>query len=159
MSDAKHFRPGKKLDALEKLAWYLDSSIRIPGTKWTVGLDGLLGFIPGIGDLVSGAISSYIVLRAAKAGVSTIVIAKMLINIGLDTTLGAIPVLGDIFDFAFKANNRNVKLIRDYEKNSENVKQKSRLSVTVFILAIIGSLAIIFCLSIIILSSLFNLIF
>lgn len=154
----KHIRPEAKLETLDKLAWYLDSSIRIPGTKWTVGLDGLLGLIPGVGDLASGAVSSYILLQAVNRGVSTIVIAKMLINIGLDTILGVIPIVGDIFDLAFKANYRNVKLIHDYEQTPKNIKQQSRLSVAIFLLAVTAALALIFWLALLLLSNLFHLI-
>lgn len=159
MSDTKHFRPGKKLDALEKLAWYLDSSIRIPGTKWTVGFDGLLGLIPGVGDLTSGAVSGYILLQAIKRGVPPIVVAKMLVNIALDTILGVIPVIGDIFDLAFKANQRNVKLIHSYEQNPIRIKNKSRLSFAVFLLLVIASLVLIFWVALLLLTRLFHLIF
>jgi|AZII01.1.fsa_nt_gi hypothetical protein len=159
MKKEQPIRPGVKLKTLDRLAWYLDSSIRIPGTKWTVGLDGLLGFIPGIGDLTSGAISSYIVLQAIKRGIPAVVIAKMLINIGLDTIVGAIPVVGDLFDIAFKANHRNVKLIHNYENKPSQTRQKSQFSLAVFLLIAAGSLALIFWLTFFVLSSLFHLIF
>lgn len=125
----------------------------------TIGLDGLLGLIPGVGDLTSGAISSYIVLQAAKRGVPPVVITKMLFNVGLDTILGVIPVVGDIFDFAFKANQRNIKLIHSYEQNPKRIKQKSRVSIAVFLLAVITPLAFIFWLALLLVSSLFNLVF
>jgi hypothetical protein len=125
----------------------------------TIGLDGLLGLIPGVGDLTSGAISIYIVLQAAKRGVPPVVITKMLFNVGLDTILGVIPVVGDIFDFAFKANQRNIKLFHSYEQNPKRINQKSRVSVAVFLLAVFVPLALILWLSILILSSLFSLFF
>lgn len=126
-----------QLKELDKLAWYLDSSIRIPGTKWTIGLDGIIGLIPGIGDLTAGAISSYIILQAIKRGVSFVVIARMLMNIGLETIVGVIPIVGDIFDFVFKANLRNVKLIHSYEKNPIKAKKRSGLSVALVIITVI----------------------
>ncbi len=159
MTKSNRVSPDPKLENLDKLAWYLDSSIRIPGTKWTIGLDGLLGLIPGIGDLTSGLISSYIVLKGAKRGVPAIVIVNMLLNLGLDTIIGAIPIIGDIFDLAFKANNRNVKLIHSYEKDPNKIKKQSRFSIAIFLLIVILSLASIFWVTINLLSSLFKLLF
>ena len=147
-----------QLKDLDKLAWYLDSSIRIPGTKWTIGLDGILGLIPGIGDLTAGAISSYIILQAVKRGVSVVVIARMLINIGFETVIGVIPIVGDIFDLAFKANLRNVKLIHSYEKNPNQVNNRSGLSVTTVIIAVILVLIFVVWLAIKLLTGLVQLI-
>jgi hypothetical protein len=159
MTKSNRVSPDPKLENLDKLAWYLDSSIRIPGTKWTIGLDGLLGLIPGIGDLISGLISSYIVLKGAKRGLPAIVIVNMLLNLGLDTIIGAIPIIGDIFDLAFKANNRNVKLIHSYEKDPNKIKKQSLFSIAIFSLIVILSLASIFWVTINLLSSLSKLLF
>lgn len=146
--------PASKLETLDKLAWYLDSSIRIPGTKWSVGFDGLLGLIPVIGDLTSGLISSYIVLQGAQRGVSLTVIVKMLLNIGLDIAIGAIPIVGDIFDIFFKANYRNVQLIHSYEHNPKKTNYKNRFSIAIFLITIISFIAFIFWLTLLILSNL-----
>ena len=114
--------------------------------------------IPGIGDLTAGAISSYIILQAVKRGVSVVVIARMLMNIGFETVIGVIPIVGDIFDFAFKANLRNVKLIHSYEMNPKKIKKRSGLSVAAVIIAVIGMLIFIVWLAIKLLTGLVQLI-
>jgi Domain of unknown function (DUF4112) len=93
------------------LARVLDSAIPIPGTSWKIGLDPIVGLIPGIGDLISAVVSGYIILEAARAQVPTLTLAKMLGNVGLDTLFGAVPALGDVFDAAWKSNTRNVVLL------------------------------------------------
>ena len=114
-------------DKLDRLAWILDSSIPIPGTPWKIGLDGLIGLIPGIGDISAGVISSYILFQALRLGVPPLV-------------LGVIPVVGDIFDFAFKANQRNVALMREYVISPNKVKRRSLLLVLLIVLGLIGVL-------------------
>jgi hypothetical protein len=99
---------------VELLAWLLDNSIPIPGTGRRIGLDALIGLIPGAGDIVSGGLGLLVVVRAAQRGLPTIVLARMLINVGLDFAIGAIPVIGDLFDMWYKANIRNVGLMRRY---------------------------------------------
>jgi hypothetical protein len=89
----------------------LDNSIPIPGTPWKIGLDPIIGLIPGIGDLVGAALSGYIILEAARANASTLTLARMLMNVGIDTLVGAVPALGDVFDAAWKANTKNVALL------------------------------------------------
>jgi hypothetical protein len=102
----------------ELLAWLLDESIPIPGTGRRIGVDALIGLVPGLGDVTSGALSVLIIARAAQARVPRIVLARMLLNLGLDLTIGAIPVLGDAFDLFWKANSRNVRLLRRYAGTS-----------------------------------------
>lgn len=98
----------KRLDALVRL---LDEAFRIPGTKYRIGLDGLLGFVPGLGDLIGAALASYVLKEAARLGASKTTLARMAGNIALDMALGAVPLVGDLFDVAFKANRRNYKLL------------------------------------------------
>jgi len=93
------------------LAKILDEAVTIPGTKTKIGLDAILGLIPGIGDLGSAAIGGYIILVASKLGVPAVVLWRMLLNLGIDTVLGAIPFAGDIFDVAFRANTKNADLL------------------------------------------------
>lgn len=95
----------------------MDSSIRLPG-GFRIGVDGLIGLVPVVGDLASAGVSFYIVAQAARAGVPVSVIARMVLNVALDAMIGAIPALGDIFDFAFKANLRNAKLMDGYLERS-----------------------------------------
>ena len=127
-------------DKLDRLAWILDSSIPIPGTPWKIGLDGLIGLIPGIGDISAGVISSYILFQALRLGVPPLVVARMALNILLESVLGVIPVVGDIFDFAFKANQRNVALMREYVISPNKVKRRSLFLVLLIVLGLIGVL-------------------
>ena len=99
---------------LEALAHLLDSAFLIPGTNHRVGIDALLGLIPGIGDLVSTALASYIIWEAKQLGLPRWKIARMIGNLAVDTTIGAIPFAGDLFDVAFRANRRNMKILRDH---------------------------------------------
>ena len=98
----------RRVRVLSKL---LDNSIPIPGTGWKIGLDPIVGLIPGIGDLIGALLSGYIVLEAARANVPTLTLARMILNVGADTLLGAVPALGDVFDAAWKSNTRNVALL------------------------------------------------
>ena len=104
-------RPGSRIERLEALARLLDTRFTLPGTGVRFGLDGLLGLIPGVGDTVTGLISAYLIAEAAKMGARKRTILRMAWNAGLDMVLGAIPVVGDLFDFAFKANRKNVGLL------------------------------------------------
>jgi len=99
---------------VEALAWLLDNSIPIPGTGRRIGLDAVVGLVPGLGDVLSGGIGLFVVLRGAQLGVPGVVLARMLANVAVDFAIGAIPILGDAFDLWFKANLRNVALIRRY---------------------------------------------
>jgi hypothetical protein len=85
----------------------------IPIGRWSIGLDPLLGLLPGIGDLISAAISMLIVMRAVQAGIPRIAVARMMANITIDTLIGAIPVVGDAFDFAYKANLKNLRIYEE----------------------------------------------
>lgn len=109
---------------LRRLAWLLDESIPLPG-GYRIGLDGLAGLIPGIGDAAGLAASSYILLRARHYAVPRVVMARMLGNVLLDFVIGAIPVLGDLFDFGFKANRRNVGLMQQYLVDERGTRRRS----------------------------------
>ncbi|SEL14701.1 DUF4112 domain-containing protein [Halomonas daqiaonensis] len=98
---------------VHRIARLMDSSVRLPG-GFRIGVDGLMGLVPGVGDLAAAGVSFYIVVQAAHAGVPARGLARMVLNIMLDAVVGAIPVLGDLFDFAFKANLRNTKLMDAY---------------------------------------------
>ena len=129
----------EKAQRLEKLAWILDSVIPIPGTNWRIGLDGLIGLIPGVGYISAGAISTYILYQALRMGVPTMVVGRMLLNIVMESVVGVIPFFGDIFDFAFKANKRNVELLREYVDQPDTVKRRSTFTV---IITIVGFLLV-----------------
>jgi hypothetical protein len=97
---------------IEALARAMDSIVAIPGTKVRVGFDALLGLVPVVGDVVSQAISSYIIWEARRLGVSRFTMARMIGNSLVDMSIGAVPVLGDAFDVAFRANMRNLALLK-----------------------------------------------
>jgi len=104
-------RPHPADEIVERLAWLMDNSIRLPG-GYTIGIDPIVGLIPGIGDLLGGLVSAAIIVQAHRAGVPRLTVLRMLANVGIDTALGALPVVGDFFDFAFKSNARNIALYR-----------------------------------------------
>lgn len=97
---------------VEKVVHLLDSAVRVPGTRFRLGLDPILGlFLPAVGDAVGGFVSLGIVFLAVQYRVPAPVIGRMVMNIGVDSAIGAIPVVGDIFDFGWKANERNFELM------------------------------------------------
>ena len=120
---------------LRRLAWLLDSAIRLPG-GFSIGIDGILGLIPGAGDLLAAVLSSYIVVEAARMRLPGSVLLRMVWNIALELIVGAIPLLGDLFDIVFKANVRNVKLIEDHLADPRATRSKSRRGVFVVLLGL-----------------------
>jgi hypothetical protein len=104
----------RRVERLRRLARLLDDRFRIPGTRYRIGLDGLVGLVPGIGDGVTTLIALYIVLEARRLGVPLAKLGRMGINVGLDAVLGAVPLVGDLFDVAWKANRRNLALLLDH---------------------------------------------
>ena len=105
------------------LSRLMDEAIPIPGTGRRIGLDAIVGLIPGVGDLIGGAASGYIILEAARANVPTITLVKMLANVGVDTLVGVIPAAGDLFDAAWKANTRNVALLEQHLSKTEALEK------------------------------------
>src|SRR5688572_30580690 len=93
------------------MAWLLDDAAQIPGTKIRVGLDPLLGLVPGLGDVVSTGFSLYILYEASRLGIPRHKLAMMAGNIALDTLVGLVPLLGDVGDVFFRANHRNLRLM------------------------------------------------
>lgn len=117
-------------DKLNRLAWLLDNSIRIPGTQIRFGLDGLIGLVPGIGDAAGAIISSHILTQAAQLGAPKSLLLKMGFNIGFDAILGLIPGVGDMADFVWKANYRNVQLLNEYLENPRKTVIHSRFFIS-----------------------------
>jgi hypothetical protein len=112
---------------LHRIAWILDDLVRVPGTSRRIGLDPVLGLLPGGGDIAGGALSAYVVVAAARLGAPSSVILRMGWNIVIDTVLGAVPLLGDLFDAAWKANRRNVALLERYMEQPSSARRSSRL--------------------------------
>lgn len=103
-----------RLARLRKLAWLLDAQFALPGTQFRFGLNGLIGLAPGMGDMLMGAVSLFIVNEARLMGVPPALLGRMLFNVFVEVFAGTVPVLGDVFDVAFKANLRNIALIEDW---------------------------------------------
>lgn len=147
--DEPELREGlaRKLSRLRGLSRLLDDAVRVPGTDYRVGLDPLLGLIPGGGDLIGGLISTYIVIEAARMGVPRTLLARMGRNILLELGVGAVPLLGDLFDVTWKANARNVALLEEhYAAPDRESKAVSRWFIAgvvlVVLLAIVGTTAL-----------------
>lgn len=105
-----------RIDALARL---FDTAFVVPGTTIRFGLDALIGLVPGIGDAVTTLMSLYIVNEARALGAPRRLIARMLANVALDGVVGAVPLVGDLFDVAWRANRRNVALLRDHLDRTE----------------------------------------
>jgi hypothetical protein len=118
--------PGSAIKRVRVLARLLDNSMTIPGLGWRFGFDAIIGLIPVVGDMVGGVLASYIVLEAARARVSSLTLARMLLNVGIDTLFGAIPGLGDLFDAAWKANMKNVALLESHLVTGAEVGREKR---------------------------------
>jgi len=136
-----------RLRRLDKLAQLLDTIIPIPGTRFRIGLDGLLGLIPGVGDTLGAVFSAYIIFEAARLGFPKSTLLRMVGNVAVETLVGAVPILGDIFDIAWKANVRNLALLRAHRvevarRDERSPRQIMSLFVVVMVLTIIGLIAL-----------------
>jgi hypothetical protein len=99
----------QRVEAIEKL---LERSFHIPGTKIPVGLDSIIGLVPVLGDLVTTVMGAYMVWEARNLGMSKLQLMRMTANVGIDTALGAIPLVGDAFDFVWRSNSKNLRIIK-----------------------------------------------
>ena len=126
------------MNRLGRLAWLMDDFINIPGTKFKVGFDPLLGLLPWLGDAAGSIVSSFMISEAARLGVPKSLLLKMAFNIIVDALLGVLPLVGDIFDFGWKANSRNFKLLEKYLERPRKTVIESRLFVVILIVLIVG---------------------
>ena len=107
------------LRRMQTVANALDTAFVIPGTKQRVGIDAIVGLIPGIGDFLTTVLSSYIIWEAKNLGVSRFALSRMLANLGIHATVGSLPLVGDVFDALFRVNQRNMRIVRSHlERNS-----------------------------------------
>lgn len=102
------------LQELDDIASWMDAKFSVPGTDIRFGFDSLIGLIPGIGDTIGLAVSGYIFHRAVQHGVPHHIKLQMIFNIFIDWVIGIIPLLGDLFDVKWRANTRNVALLRQH---------------------------------------------
>lgn len=140
--------PRELRERLRWLAWLLDSSIPVPGTRFTVGVDALIGLFPVAGDLVGAALSSFILKEAARLGAPNSVLLRMSFNVALEGVVGMIPLAGDLFDAAFKANQRNVKLLEAWLDDPRRTVRSSRAFGTVLVAGTIAFLVLLIALGV-----------
>jgi hypothetical protein len=124
--------------AVSRFAYWLDAGIRIPGTNLRFGLDPILGLIPGAGDAAGAVLAGWILVEAFRLGASRATVIRIAGNVALDAAVGAVPLLGDIFDFAWKANLRNVALLERHLTAPDRAERADRSFV---LLVIFGVLA------------------
>jgi hypothetical protein len=115
----------ESLARLRKLEKLLDRQFSVAGLNF--GIDSVIGLVPVVGDLITGALGFYLIQEARRHGLSKFTLARMYTNWGIDVTVGAIPVVGDLFDLAFKSNTKNLRLlIAEIEKRAEKQARRAR---------------------------------
>ena len=136
----------RKRQALEPLfkwlALIMDEFFRVPGTKFKIGLDPLIGLLPGLGDTGSALVSAFALIQAARLGVPKILLARMSLNILVNELIGIVPVAGDAFSFWFKSNARNYQIIKDHIASPSGISRRSDwifvIAILVLLFAIVG---------------------
>lgn len=103
-----------RVKRIRTLARLLDSAFQVPGTNFRFGWDQIVGLVPGVGDVATGLLAAYIVAEAAKLGLPRRTLWRMVANVAIDMAAGAVPFAGDVFDFAFKANKKNLDLVEKH---------------------------------------------
>jgi hypothetical protein len=115
----------ERIERLERLTRLLDTAVAIPGTNFRFGADGVIGLVPGIGDALTTAMSAWIVYEAHQIGVPKHVLMRMIGNVAADSVVGAVPLLGDVFDVLWKANRRNMRLLREHlDREDQRARSK-----------------------------------
>ncbi len=107
----EQLRLERALGYIQRISWWMDAAWRVPGTRFRVGYDAVLGLIPGVGDLMGVTVTLYLIIEASRLGIGVRPIAKMLGNAAIEATVGSVPLLGDLFDAGFKANLRNLRIL------------------------------------------------
>lgn len=126
-----------KFPLLSRVSYLMDEQFRFPGTKFRFGLDPILNLIPIAGDMAGLVISAGLLLAMAKKGASNKLVVLMSINILLDATIGAIPIIGQLFDFFFKANSRNMKLMKEHYLEDKHQGSGKNVLITVGIILMV----------------------
>lgn len=130
-----------KFPLLSRISYLMDEQFRFPGTKFRFGLDPILNLIPVAGDMAGLVVSAGLLLAIAKKGASSKLVVLMTLNILLDATIGAIPIVGQIFDFFFKANSRNIELMKaHYLEGKHQGSGKNTVLVVIVVLILVLAL-------------------
>ena len=124
------------------VALIMDNLLRVPGTQFRIGIDPLIGLIPGIGDTGAAVISAMALIQAARQGIPKIVLARMSVNILLNELIGIIPIVGDAFSFWFKSNARNYELLRQHTASGA-ARRKAGRGDWLFVIGVLVALAIV----------------
>lgn len=136
----------RDLVALRRFAYLMDEAFQIPGTRIRVGIDALVGLIPGIGDVIGAVMSAWIIVGGVRHRVPSRVIARMILNVAIDLIFGAVPVAGDVFDFLFEENVKNMRLLekhRDRRRTPRSPGQMTFLAFLVMALVFVMALMIV----------------
>jgi hypothetical protein len=131
-------------ERLNFLAWLLDSSIPLPGTRFTVGLDAVIGLLPVLGDLIGVALSSIIVAEAGRLGAPRPLLLRMAFNVALEAVVGLVPFVGDAFDAGWKANQKNVRLLSAWLDHPHRAERSSWTFLAMLGLALAGFVGLCF---------------
>ena len=134
----------RRRDALEPLfkwlAIIMDEFVRLPGTKFKVGLDPIIGLLPGLGDTGSALVSAFALIQAARIGVPKVLLARMSLNILINELIGIVPIVGDAFSFWFKSNARNYQIIKNYIASPSRVARRSDWIFVIAVLVLLGAI-------------------
>jgi hypothetical protein len=137
----------RDLVALRRFARIMDEAITIKGTPFKVGLDALLGLIPGFGDIIGGVLSTWVVIGALRHRVPARIILRMLLNIAIDLLGGAIPVAGDVFDFLYEENVKNMRLLekhRDRKRPPRSTASIAFAAVLIVLFVLVMAVGLVF---------------
>jgi hypothetical protein len=146
--DGRNEHGRRSLEHLRTITLLFDQAFGIPGTKWRFGLDALFGLVPGLGDIAGALVAVYAMRVARRLNVPPTIQLHMLTNIALDAVIGMVPIAGDLFDFAFKAQTRNLALLDDYLATPHKTARRSRRGLvliglaTIFVFATLGALGL-----------------
>jgi hypothetical protein len=144
----RRLTPGQeqRLELLRRVARALDSAVPVPGTSFRFGLDPILGLIPGVGDLVSPLFTLGMLFQARDLRVPRVVQLRMIFNVAIDVLTGFVPLIGDLFDFAWKANNRNMALLERhaYEEHTPSAGDWAFVAMCVALLVVIAAVPFLF---------------
>ena len=131
--------------SLDQLSRAMDGLFRIPGTGWRIGLDALVGLVPGVGDFATTAVSLYILAAGVRYRVPKATLLRMASNVAVDYLLGAVPIVGDLFDAAWKSNQMNVELLKQRASATPEEAKQGRLSDWLFLgVIVLGLLVLLF---------------
>lgn len=129
--------PHEDVIKARRIAVFMDSSIRIPGTEFYIGLDAIIGLIPGLGDFLANAVGLYPISLALKNNLSRLIVSRMIFNLAVDYVFGQIPIFGDIFDAIYKANVKNVVLLEKGLLDPRKEKRRSFIFMSFVTVAVV----------------------